>query len=99
MIADDDAAQERPVACIVMVVEKVSERFRELVVLRVACGEHSLQAEDGWEGLQLDQARRERAILFAHQAKIGGHEVGMCRAMRDAEALRDCLCGGFKERS
>jgi hypothetical protein len=59
VVADDDTAQERPVTCVVMIIEKVFESFGQLEVLRITGREHSLQAEDGWEGLQLNQARCE----------------------------------------
>src|SRR4051812_10329129 len=63
----------------------------------IARREHGLHTEDGREGLQLDQARCERAVFYAHEAEVGGHEVRMGRAMRHTETLRDCLRGSCEE--
>src|SRR5882757_6124310 len=77
MVADDHAMQEGPIACVVMTIEKVLEISRQMEGARVALEQHCLKAKDRGKGLQLHEARRKRAIVFADQAEVGRHEVGM----------------------
>src|ERR1700733_15891979 len=53
MVADDHAAQEPPVACVVMSAEKAVEICRQVEDARIVVEQHGLKAEDGRKGLQL----------------------------------------------
>src|ERR1700733_9978248 len=45
VVADDYAAQERPIACIVMIAEEALEGSRQVEGGRIALGEHRLEAK------------------------------------------------------
>ena len=68
----------------------------EVEGLDVLVGEDVLIAEDGGEGLELDEFWAERAVGVPDEAEVDGHEVGDGVLVGDAVLLGDGLIGGLE---
>lgn len=86
---DDGAGEELPVRGLVEASEEVVEGWIEAEGGSVAFAGGELKSEDRGEGLHLDQARGERAISIADQAKVGGEEVRVSVLVGGAPAFGD----------
>ena len=84
MVAEDDFAEERPVALLVVAAEEPAEIGLEAVGFDVLAGEDVLIAVDRGEGLHLDQLWLDGAVRGADQTEVDGHEVGLRVLVGDA---------------
>ena len=98
VVSDDYFAQECPIALLGVTAEMPFEIGLQAVGFDVLAGEEILVAEDGGEGLHLDQFRVERAVGVANEAEVDCHEVGDGVVVGDAILRGDGLLGGLHVR-
>ena len=93
--ADDNLLEQIPVARFVPSAEEPAEVGVEPVRSDVLRGEQGLEAEDGWERLELDEFEVEIAVFGMDEAEVHRHEVRPAALVRDAVELRDGPVGGL----
>jgi len=96
VIAEDDLMEELPVSLLGVVAEMPLQAGIEAVGFDVLRGEEILVAEDGGEGLHLDELRLQGAVEVADEAEVDGHEVGDWIVVGNAILRWHSLFGGLK---